>query len=329
MTKLGSGRMQGILSRTAELREGERTAVEFVTREILVTGRVSRSGVPLPGIDLWFSPLIGQSANYAGGGLGVVSDARSGPERQHGVSGEDGGFRLTVDGPGPYRVSVRSTDSHLSYPARTVVVPDTDVHTVELAFTGSALSGVVSSKETEQPVPSAFVSALPKKPASEGRAVAGQTGPNGRLLLEVDQGDYNLSVRADGYAMATAEVSVGAEGASDRTIFLQRGQGIGGRVVDSAGRGVAGVPVIANPQGHVGEGWAQTLPDGTFRFGDLSDVPYNICAGNAQAGFAVIGGVQPGLHDLRLKLRPAGRACDSLFEIRTDRRLPRDRGDSP
>ena len=50
-----------------------------------------------------------------------------------------------------------------------------------------------------------------------------------------------------------------------------------------------------------------TLPDGSFRMSGLAAKPYNVCAGNELAGYAVRSGVSPGAADVTFTLRPGGR----------------------
>lgn len=47
-------------------------------------------------------------------------------------------------------------------------------------------------------------------------------------------------------------------------------------------------------------------PEGNFSLGGLRPVPYSVCAGSWELGWAVATGVQPGTEDLTLAVRPAG-----------------------
>jgi hypothetical protein len=304
MANLGGGRMASMMSKQVDVREGETTSVDLSSREILVTGRVTKSGTPLPGLRLRFRGEGGMSFMMTAG-FDAVAGAPTGPQRDVGTTGEDGTFALIVSAPGKFWVNTESVDGRTSYPSRELQIPDVETHGVEIAFSGVPVTGIVVDKETEQPVAQARVSAMAKD-ASGPRATSGQTGADGRFQLDAEPGEYTLSAGAEGYAAARLPLTVGDAGVADARLELEKGLEITGRVLDATGRAVGSIQV----QG-VGEpgysGHAETLADGSFRMKGLSAKRYNMCAGAELAGYAVRMGVSPGGPDVTLTLRPAAK----------------------
>ncbi len=304
MANVGPGRMASIMSKQVEVREGETTPVDLSSREILVNGRVTKSGAPLPGLRLRFMGEGGTSFSMSAG-LGAVASEPTGPQRYVGTTGEDGTFALIVDTPGKYWVRTERQDGRTSYPQREVQIPDVEAHSLELTFSGVPVTGIVVDKETDQPVPQAFVSAAPKDKDAP-RATSAQTGPDGRFQLDADPGEYTLTARAEGYGVANLVATVDASGLSDARLELEKGLAIKGRVLDASGRGIAGIRVQTRG-GESEYGGAETLPDGSFHVSGLAAKPYNLCAGTELAGYAVRLSVSPGDGDIALTLSPASR----------------------
>ncbi len=308
MSAAGSGRpvSMSVQSKTVEVRDGETVSVDFLSREILVTGRVTQSGAPLAGIRI---QLMGESMSFmssAAIGMGVAAPP-TGPQRLQGTTGEDGAFELIVDEPGKYRARIESQDGRRQYPMRSLEIPDVEAHSVELSFSGVPVSGIVVDKETQQPAPQVGVSIFPKKATKreEGGAIRAMTGPDGRFELEADPGESRLFAHGEGYTQAQSEVTVDASGTSGLRVELERGLEIRGRIVDLRGRGLSGIDVFASSDDK-GMGMGRTLADGTFRVGGLAPTTYNLCTGDPLAGYAVQAGVRPGDSDVALTVRPAG-----------------------
>jgi hypothetical protein len=297
--------MMSMMSKQVEVREGETTSVDFSSREILVSGHVSKSGTPLPGVRLRFFGEGGMSM-FMTAGYDAVGGEPTGPQRHVGTTGEDGAFALIVDTPGKYWVQTESQDGRTNYPQREVQVPDVEAHSVEITFSGVPVTGLVVDKDTDLPVSLAFVSAKPKEKDAIPRATSAQTGADGRFQLDADPGDYTLFARAEGYGIAKIDATVGASGLSDARLELEKGLEIKGRVLDASGQGVSSVGVqLRSEDSDYGGG--QTLPDGSFRISGLAAKPYNLCAGTDLAGYAVRMSVSPGGTDITLNLRPASR----------------------
>jgi carboxypeptidase family protein len=306
MANVGPGQMTSLVSKQVEVREGETAFADLSSREILVSGRVVKSGTPLPGLRLRFMGEGGMTTVVMGG-VDAVAGEPTGPQHNVGSTGEDGTFALIVDTPGKYWVMTESQDGRTTYPSREAQIPDVDAHSLEIAFSGVPVTGIVVDKETDQPVPQALVSGAPNdKDVRRASSAQARTGADGRFQLDADPGEYTLSARAEGYGIGSLAATVGASGLSDARIELEKGLEIKGRVLDATGHGVPGVRVQARA-GESEYGGSPTLPDATFRISGLAAHPYNLCAGNQLAGYAVRIGVAPGGADVTLTLRPAAR----------------------
>jgi hypothetical protein len=306
MTRGAGSTYTNMQSREADVQEGQTTTVEFFSREIFVSGRVTRGGSPVPGVRLVVRGNMMTMMSFGGPGAGPAAPP-TGPQRMTAVSREDGGYEMLVDEPGKLSVHFDMSDGS-SFPARQLEVPDAESFTADFEFAGLLLSGTVVDRETERPLGGAWVSAAPKQGA-QGMPATMTTLPDGRFQLSVEAGEHRVQARAEGYLASNEEVSVGASGAEVR-LALTRGQGLRGKVVDARSRPLGGLDVSASSStgGHTtGGGHAFTLPDGSFEFSGLEARPHTLVAGTAEAGFAVRPGVSPGEAGVVLRLRPGGR----------------------
>jgi hypothetical protein len=302
-----AGVMESRQMRQVDVREGETVTLEFVSRDILVTGHVTRGGAPAPGIRLRVFGMQGGRMMMSAGGFGPLSAPPAGPQRLAGVTDEGGAFALIVDQPGRHVVNAATADGRVSLPTREVEIPDADSYVLDLAFSGVPVTGVVLDGDTEQPIANASVRAGLREPGP-GTGGGGATGADGRFAFEIDPGEYRLSAFAEGYAGETSELTVGAGGAADVRVLLRRGGSVVGRVVDASGRPLGGVWInaVAAP-GTTGGGNGQTLPDGSFRIEGLGEGTYTLAAVSELGLFAVRPGVTPGQSGLTLTLRPGVR----------------------
>jgi hypothetical protein len=293
--------------------------VELLVRDILVSGRITRSGVPAAGFLVTMRPA--GSRNAALYPIPATAAPGSWAPRGEGVTGPDGSYQLVVDDPGRFGVDVRTKDGSVGLPHRFVDVPDGDTHVLDLDYPGTAVSGVVLDEETEQPITRASASASRRMGAGRTARVYERTtsgaalaGPDGRFRLELDPGDYLVSVGAEGYVPKGIDVTVGGAGASDLRVLLQRSAVLAGRVTDARGRRairplVWAVTVRPTPPGvSVGpSGQATTRPDGSFEVSDLAPGAYHLLAASGDGGFAVRAAVATGARDVTLTLQPGGR----------------------
>lgn len=292
---ISSVRSLSIMSRDVSVREAEVVTVEFVSREVLVSGGVSKDGEPLTGLLMEFIParasLITMASNAANP---FGADAARQP--LHAVSRSDGSFRLMIDQPGQYEVVSRSADGRTRFRTVQLEIPDVASQTVEIDLTSITVAGAVFDQASQRPVVGATLQAVPKNPVA-GIVLIGQTAPDGWFTIEMTEaGRYRLSVRAEGYAPSGLDIDVSRAGLNDIRIELERGVFIVGRVVDSGGSAVGGArveAVAAVDTDAVSWAGSQTDSTGLFKLGGLARVPHNLCAGTPNGSFAIATNVLP------------------------------------
>ena len=288
-----------------DVRQGETSTVDFVVREILVSGHVTRSGAPAPGLRVTIRSRGGRS--YFSFGPGLAPASPSGPQRMTGVTREDGSYELLLDVPGAADLSIDALDGGIGFPRRLVEVPDVDAHTIDVNLSGVPVTGIVVEKDTEAPIAQARVTAvLPGKP---GATTIGSA--DGRFHFELDPGEYRILANASeqGYGSAQTSVTVDSGGAPEIRLALSRGLSIAGKAVDPVGRGLGGLSVFAQGQdaGAASSGYGQTLPDGSFRIEGLSSGAHILTSSTDTGLFALRSGVAAGAEGIVLTLRPGGR----------------------
>jgi hypothetical protein len=280
--------------KTVDVRDGETTTVEIVVREILLGGRVTRSGAPGSGLRIQVSntgPRLISRGAATGAPQWWTADTR-----------EDGSFEMLVSEPNTYHLAVSSTDGKTSLPGRTVEVPDVDAHSVEIAYGGVPVAGVVIDEVTEAPIAYAQVGALGTNDAHYGTAT---TGADGKFQLDLEPDEYALSAHASGYLAVERRVTVGTGAAGDVRLALAKGQKIAGKVVDAAGQPAGGVLVRTLSAGQ-GTALAHSLADGSFAIESIAKGTYTLLA-EGQGTFAIRPGVTSGSKDVVLSLQPGGR----------------------
>jgi hypothetical protein len=308
MAREGASTLTSAQTQQVEVAEGQTATADFLARDILLSGRLTRGGSPLPGVRLSLNSRRGMTMVFGMGGEAGAPTA--GPQRMTAVSREDGGYEMLVDEPGDFMMRLEATDGR-SLPGRTVNVPDVEAFAYDVDLPGITVAGIVVDKDTEQPIANATVSANPKAGGPPGAATVQTTGPDGRFQLDVDAGDYRLHARADGYGSTDQSVAVGAGGASDVRLALARGVSLRGRVLDLRDRPAASVDVTASPVDGANRGWGagMTQADGTFLLDGLDPRPYVLFAGRPAIGGGVgmAGPVTPGDREVVVRLRPPAR----------------------
>ena len=212
-----------------------------------------------------------------------------------------------------YTANVGLADITTRLPDETIHIPDIDVYAVTIDFGGAVVQGIVVDKETEEPVATVFVVARPSESSSGLSASSSMTRADGAFELELDPGVYELQTRADGYATGEHPIDVRGESSSSSIrIALEPARAIHGRVVDSQGRAMAGMLVIATESDAIAGapttgGRARTLGDGSFRVEQLARKTYNLLTGSELAGYGFRRNVRPGASEVDLALAPGGR----------------------
>jgi protocatechuate 3,4-dioxygenase beta subunit len=300
--------LAGVANREMEVKEGETAAVDLVTREVVVAGRVTRGGQGLPGVVVG---VMGRDSGAVSAFMGMTSSAASppqGPPPLSATTREDGGYELLVFGPGRSYVQMRSPEQ--SYPGREVDVPDVERYELDLEVGDAGVSGVVVDKESAAPVADAQV--VLREPGPEGKwKGGGPSGPDGRFSIAAEPGEYLLEARARARKPSTLAITVGSGGLSDVRLEMEAGLDIRGRVLDAAGRPAAEIQVYPiDAEGDIPGlygGGAPVLPDGSFHLSGLDARPYTLVCGSEHAGFAMRTGVTPSDDPVTLTLGPGGR----------------------
>ena len=298
------GGFQTVIQRELEVVDGETTVVDVQTREVLLTGRVTRAGEPAAGLAITFTAAQGGYTMYSGAAAGTPS-AAPGPQLLTGVTREDGSYELLVLEPGRYRAMRRTPDGVtsplMSGNAPFIEVPDVPSHTADFTLGSARVAGIVVEQDSGKPIARAFVSFTAK--ATQG---SGMSDAEGRFAIEAEPGDGKLRIRAEGFAPEERALSVGETGLDELRVELTRGLEIAGRVVDPTGRPVGDLQVLARSEAdNSTSGFGRALPDGTFRVRGLGDGAYTVSAGSDRAGFGYQAGVLVGATDVRLTLHPA------------------------
>ncbi len=286
-------------ARTIDVQEAQVATVDFVLRDIRISGVVLRQQAPIPNASVRFlAPGAGGGMMTSGGSASAFGAV--GPARNTGVTGPDGRFELLLDGPGTYGVFVSPTDGQTTH-VHSVEIPDVDSRDIEIDLGGTVLSGVVLEETTERPLPAAQLTFH-----GGSGVVSAETDANGRFQVDLAPGHYSISATLPEFAPEYLELEVPAPG--ETHILLRRGDSLQGRVVDVAGRGAADVTVRAfsvQPERPLS---AQSAADGSFRLTGLRREAYTLLAdAGTSLRFAVAAGVQPGDSDVVLALRPAAR----------------------
>lgn len=285
-----------------EVRDGETSTVEFLLRDILVSGTVTHQGAPAAGYRLQFT---GHGAGYSMVFAGAT--AAAGPQRYMARTREDGSYEAILDEPGSYGVMIFGTDSRM-VPEKKAEIPDADTFVFDIALTGATIHGTVTDKETGAPLGKASVQAMPDD--SKGQAGYGsslQTGADGRFQIDLNPGRYMLSASHELYTADPVPLNVAESGNADVEIAMTKGLRISGRVVNASGMGVPGLDLTATGPDRSAK-YGQSLIDGSFVIGGLKAGAYNIAA-QARAGgaYGLQARVAAGAEDVTIGPTPRGR----------------------
>lgn len=312
------GQLTSSKEREVELLEGQTASIEFVARDILVTGRVTRAGAAAPNLRL---RVFGDQFNAMITSGAAAAPPAPGPQRMTAVTRDDGSYEMLVDEPGKGTIRIEALDGAVNYPSQRVEFPDADAYAFDIALPAASIAGVVVERETDQPIAKAGVSAISVRPDPNARfgmpsMSTGMTGADGRFRLDVEPGEYRLSARAEGFSGETINLTVAESGASDLRVALTRGMSIRGRVVDARGQGVGGLRVGAATSDVAAPGWGgatMSMADGTFEIAGLAAGEFNLVAQSELGFFALRPSVPAGTSDVTLPLRRGGRVLVTVL----------------
>jgi len=292
-TRQGRPRLEsGPARRELEVQDGETAEVELMCAEVRLSGRVLRSGTPVPEVAVRLSPRRGGRR---------ASD--NGNEPPESITGPDGGYELTVEEPGPVRVEVRNSDGQALLMAQRVEIPDSDFYAVDLELPGQLLRGVVRAESTGLPVAEAQVFGFPRRFQSGGLGRA-STDLDGRFEMGLQPGEYGIRAQAPGFRSQNLDVTIGEGDAATVELVLTPSLAISGKVVDSDGDPVSASLWAAS------EGLTTRTTsgvDGTFELTGLVAGQYNLFARTDTGSFAFQPSVPAGTEALSLVTAQGGR----------------------
>ena len=302
MTSSGPREMPtGQLFQEVEVREGETARVEFVWRQILVSGKVTRGDRPLAKIRLI---ARGTVRNSFGGRDSGIPDSSPGPQHMTALTREDGSYEMIVREAGRIWIQAESAGPRMAFPMRIVEVADVESQTVNLVYPAGGISGVVVGEQTGAPIARASVHAMNTDTGTGGGAT---TGEDGRFTIDVDPGEFHVHAVAEAHTPAGVTVTVGDSPAPDIRLRLSPGASIRGRVVDGQGLPVPHLSLSAREETQLFGASARSGPDGSFAFSSLKPGSYVLVGGSPLNGFGVLRGVTTGAADVVFRLSPGGR----------------------
>ena len=121
MTAPATGAYVTSQEQDVDVRQGETSTVDFVVREVLLSGHVTRSGAPAPGLRVTVRSREAAIHFSIGPGLAPTAPP-SGPQRMTGVTREDGSYELLLDVPGAADLSIDALDGSIGFPRRRVEI---------------------------------------------------------------------------------------------------------------------------------------------------------------------------------------------------------------
>ncbi len=211
--------------------------------------------------------------------------SRAAPEVAIDASGADGAFDVALGGPGEYRLLVAHDGDDpeagtINASLRVTVPPGRDAH-IDLEVPGGAIDGRVVTDQASEPVAGAVVMVRRAESGDEFPDGFGVAGEDGTFTVgPLQDGRYELTVRAPPYAVARRERAVavrGGETASAGTLRVKDGVALRVRVVDELEQPIEEAEVACAVAGALEMG-ARTDVDGFATLENLPDGPLDLAA---------------------------------------------------
>jgi hypothetical protein len=241
---VGAGTGQHTMGRAVEAKDDETVVAELVLEEVIVSGRVTRSGAPGAGLRVTLQNRLVEPRHR----INAVAFGRGQePRRNEALTDENGAYSLIAD-PGAAFVSVATADGQTRFAVVDVEVPDEDAYLLDLTVGGTtSVSGLVTDRETGRPVKGARVAVGPSERATRGgRRTSTIADADGRFVLDAVPGEQSLWADdyAEGYEPQEMPLAVPEGGVSDLHIELAPAPRMTVRAVDPAGKPIADALVI-------------------------------------------------------------------------------------
>jgi hypothetical protein len=251
-------------TQTVELAAGGSQQVDITFRDdVVISGRVTRNGVPLPSATVNFFPR----GNFSR----ASADAGTDNDGHYSVSGLDEG-----------EYNVRVTDQQRMSPYSTTYQVRGSA-TYDIDYKTSALRGRVLDTGTNEPLANVTVQ-LRNNSQSEGPRMTrgGLSDATGAFILDsVPPGSYTLTATREGYGNDVKELYVGESAPQDVEMHLARNIGVTLNVIDARdNRPISARASVYDMQGRVVDETRMTLfGDG----GDTGSLKLSVSPGNYTA----------------------------------------------
>jgi large repetitive protein len=256
---VSGGRRRMAPPKTIVVENGVAPAVELNFEEgINVSGRVTKSGVPLSFGSISFIPIVGSSARST---PGVTSfPPPQDPQRQfvNAMISSDGTYTAAGLSIGDYTVRVSSSAISMYQTKYTAAASGT----FDIDIRGAMLRGRVVDARSGAPLAGARVVMTSRSPANGSAA----TDSDGRFAIDtLPDATYDLHVSRDEYAATSQPIVIANGSAPDVEVRMEQTPAITFHVTDSG----TGAPVDANvmiqdPSGGL-RGEATRVESGTLR----------------------------------------------------------------
>ncbi|MEO8360575.1 MAG: carboxypeptidase-like regulatory domain-containing protein [Vicinamibacteria bacterium] len=300
------GRYTNVDQAAVTVAEGETATVNLTLKATVVRGVVRRPADPPGGLKV---NMTGQNTMMSGSSMRMSSLVGEIPWTTA-ITDTEGRFALKVVGPMTANTSVSPADRPGTLLTKKVDVPDQDEFNVTLDLGGTRVSGRVIDAADSRALTDASASAVPQSGAGNAsgpRSSFAKADGSGRFTFELEPGDYDITVGADGYTSSAAQrITVGTSEVSLDDIGLSHGGTLSGRVtLRGQSVGQARVDLAQRGQTNVQSRW--TGPDGYFTLTGVPDDTVRLVASNeaGDVGFVM---VAPGATDsVEVRLNPAAR----------------------
>ncbi len=234
------------------------------------TVKLADNEVPLSGVEIR-ALMVAQPPNR--------EPVKDGPEWDAASTG-DGSFEIRRMPYGDYAV-LATTDGMLGTAFADVTDDEPIAYADIVMRPAGAIAGIVIN-ESGEPIADARV--YPEKTRDERHRMSGATGAATQARTEEDgtftlpylwEGEWQLSVEADGYAMLTSDYI--PLGTTDAELVLTVGGSVAGEVVAAeTGEPVEGLTITADGEQYRAENEAKSDAEGRFEIAHLADGKYTV-----------------------------------------------------
>jgi hypothetical protein len=279
-------RSAGAETKTASVREGETTTVNFdEAPKVLLSGMVRKGGEPLADAAIYLFLL----------------DGRTPPVAKKTQTDAQGNYQVGLDQGGRYQASIRiaGAGSPAGQNIVALTIPEQPEVHQDIVFAANAIVGTVTNAEG-RPVKDVIMLAVRDgAPSGETpRQATTYSKADGTFRMDgLDSGTYRVTAKAATYAPAEAYPVSVLEDQPETSVelTLERGWIMKGRVVDPQGAPVADALIVVAAVGNAESGFlpAHTDRTGAFKVTAPIDQPVSVSAISPRFAPAVEANIQP------------------------------------